>query len=353
VRAAGLRALQQEGLLLPRDHAAVAAALGRSLRTVQQDLQEQPAGPSRRPGRPGHDKHHWMSCLRVVGRELRARRYKAGWRDVLDVHRAEITSWEAQKCTRVWQRRRGQRAAAARERARVSLQVQAPDVLWAIDAKHLSRDAEGTVTAEVVLDPCPRRRSGAAVGRPASGKAVVALLEAVRQARGVAPLVLVHDNAKAYVGHEVTAWREKHGVLSLCSLPHTPQHNAFAERGMRELGEQTGLGRGVRGIGILAAGMAVAAAIRRMNSRPRRVLGGRTPDEVDRLGRVPYSDEERKELADAVRAAQDKAVRDARSARARRQACRNATLAVLERFGCIKITRGGFPWHPPIGAGVS
>jgi hypothetical protein len=122
---------------------------------------------------------------------------------------------------------------------------------------------------------------------------------------------------------------------------------------MRELGEQTGLGRGVRGVGILQAGMAVAAAIRRMNSRPRRVLGGRTLDEVDRLGRVPYTDAERKELAHAARAAQEQVVRDARGARARRRACRNATLAVLERFGCIKITRGGFPRHPPIGAGVS
>jgi hypothetical protein len=49
-----------------------------------------------------------------------------------------------------------------------------------------------------------------------------------------------------------------------------------------------------------------------MNSCPRRVLGGRTPDEVDRLGRVPYSAAGRKELADEVRAAQKEAVRDAR-----------------------------------------
>src|SRR5262245_44363127 len=47
-----------------------------------------------------------------------------------------------------------------------------------------------------------------------------------------------------------------------------PQHNAFAERGMRELDEQAGLERAVRDAGILLATMAVADALCRMNSRP-------------------------------------------------------------------------------------
>ncbi|HEX5009342.1 MAG TPA: transposase family protein [Planctomycetota bacterium] len=353
MRAAGLRALAEQGLLLARDHQAAAAALDVSVRTVQLDLQECPAGPSRRPGRPGHDARHWWTCLHLTGRVLHERRWHAGWRDVVDVHRGQITTWEAQRCTQLLKKRHKARRAAASKRSRVSIEVLAPDVMWALDAKHLSRDRAGTVTAEVVLDPCPRRRTGAAVGRPASGKQVVALLEGVRRRRGQAPLVLVHDNAKTYCGAEVAGWCEQHGVLSLCNLPHTPQHNPFAERGMRELGEQTGLGRGVRDVGILQAGMAVAAAIRRMNSRPRRVLGGRSADDVDALGRVHYTRQEREELADEVRAAQLAAMRDARGARARRRACRNALLEVLERRGWIKITRGGSPGHARRGARVS
>jgi transposase InsO family protein len=353
VRAAGLRGLRQQGLLRSRDHATVAAALGRSVRTVQADLSERPAGPARRPGRPGHERGRWLSALRVVGRVLRRRRYQAGWREVLDVQQAELSSWEVQQGTRLLKARHRRRVAAVRREHRLSVEVLAPDVLWTIDAKHLSRDAQDTVTAEVVLDPCPRRTSGASVGPAASGETVVALLEAVRQERGTAPLVLVHDNGKTYVGRQAAGWRAQHGVLDLCSLPHTPQHNAYAERGMRDLGEHTGLGRGVRGVGVEAAALAVADAIRRMNSRPRAVLGGRSADEVDKDGRQVYNPEQRKELADEVRAAQDEAMRDAHGVRARRLACRRALLAVLDRRGLVRITRGGSPSRGRNCAGVS
>jgi putative transposase len=353
VRAAGLRALQERGLLQPTDHAAVAAALGRSVRTIQSDLAERPAGPARRPGRPCHDRRRWLLALRVVGRVLRRQRWKAGWREVLDLQSAELTSWEVQECTRCWKERHRRKLAAVRRACRVSVEVLAPDMIWAIDAKHLSRGEQGVLAAEVVRDACPRKVRGASVGPPASAREVVALLEAVVVERGCAPLVLMHDNGKAYIGTDVTAWREAHGVLDLCNLPHTPQHNGALERTMRELGEQTGLGRGVRHVGLLDAAMAVHDAIWRMNSRPRAVLGRRSADEVDGLGRAIYSAEERKELADEVRAAQEEAMRDAKGARARRLACRRALLDVLERRGLVRITRGGSHNHARKGAGVS
>jgi transposase InsO family protein len=292
-------------------------------------------------------------ALRVVGRVLRRQKWKAGWQEVWDLQSAELTSWEVQQCTRRWKERHRRRVAAVRRACRVSVEVLAPDVIWGIDAKHLSRDKRGTLAAEVVRDACPRKVRGASVGPPASGQEVVALLEAVVVKRGCAPLVLMHDNAKTYVGADVRAWREAHGVLDLCNLPHTPQHNGAVERTMRELGEQTGLGRGVRDVGLADAAMAVHDAIWRMNSRPRAVLGRRSADEVDGPGRAIYSAEERKELADEVRAAQNEAMRDAKGARARRLACRRALLEVLERRGLVRITRGGSPGHAQKGAGVS
>jgi putative transposase len=353
LRAAGLRALQERGLLRRSDHAAVAAALGRSVRTIQADLAVRPAGPCRRPGRPCHERRRWLLALRVVGRVLRRQKWKAGWREVWEVQSAELTSWEVQQCTRRWKARHRRRVAAKRRACRESMEVLAPDVVWAIDAKHLSRDEQGVLSAEVVRDACPRKVRGAAVGPPASAREVVALLEAVVVERGCAPLVLMHDNGKTYVGAEVTAWRAAHGVLDLCNLPHTPQHNGAIERTMRELGEQTGLGRGVRDVGLLDAALAVRDAIRRMNSRPRGVLGRRSADEVDGPGRWIYSAEGRKELADEVRAAQQEAMRDAKSARARRLACRRALLEVLERRGLVRITRGGSHNHARRSAGVS
>ena len=99
--------------------------------------------------------------------------------------------------------------------------------------------------------------------------------------------------------------------------------------------------------------LAVAGALQRMNSRPRDVLSGRTADEVDRCCRQVYSPEQRKELADEVRAAQQEAVCDIRGARARRLACRRALLAVLERRGLVRITWGGSSSRGRKGAGVS
>jgi hypothetical protein len=93
-------------------------------------------------------------------------------------------------------------------------------------------------------------------------------------------------------------------------------------------------------VGLLDAAMAMHAALCRMNSRPRAVLGRRSANEVDGSGRSIYSAEERQELAHEVRAAQDEAMRDAQSARARRLACRRALLEVLQRRGLERITRG-------------
>lgn len=353
MRAAGLRRLAQQGLLRRGDHGWAAEWIGIALRTLQADLAVQPEGPARRPGRPGHERRERWTALRLVGRVLRTERYAVGWRTVSDTLEGRVTVYLVQECTRSWKRRHRRQASAARAAARVSVEVTGPGVMWAIDAKHLSRSASGVVQAEVVKDTGSRGIAGGLVGPPATGEEVVALLDAAVEVRGGPPLVLSHDNGKAYVSRVVRGWRTRHGVLDLCNVPHVPQHNACVERGMRELGEQTGLGRGVRDVSVLDAARRVQDAALRLNARRRAVLGWKSADEVDRLGGPDYSPAERKELADEVHAAQEEAVRDARGARARRLAARRALLGVLERRGRVRITRGGSRSHARKGAGVS
>ena len=69
--------------------------------------------------------------------------------------------------------------------------------------------------------------------------------------------------------------------------------------------------------------------------------------------RTSLSAEQLRELADEVRAAQEDAIRDTRGIGARRLACRRALLAVLERRGLVRLTRGGSPSRRRGSAGVS
>ena len=47
---------------------------------------------------------------------------------------------------------------------------------------------------------------------------------------------------QTYVFDELAACLREHGVLHLRSLPHTPKHNPWAERGIGELKRDAGLG---------------------------------------------------------------------------------------------------------------
>lgn len=112
-------------------------------------------------------------------------------------------------------------------------------------------------------------------------------------------------------------------------------------------------GAACRAWGGMAGAVAIAADVRRLSSHPRRVVGGRSPDDLDRLGRPTYTAEQRKELADEVRPAQEEVMPNAKGIRSRRMVCRRAHLAILDRQGGMRITPGVSPAPRRHGAGVS
>jgi hypothetical protein len=263
--------------------------------------------------------------------------------------------------------RRGRIEREERER-RTRIEVRAGDALWCLDATQLGREVGAAlgpaVQAEVVRDVASGRTLGVSVGRAATAAEVIALLEQVAKERGGLPLVLVTDNGAAYSSEGFEAWLAEREVVHLRSLPGTPQHNPWAERGMWELKTEAGLGlRGVGGGssrtkgGLVDAAKACArlmAAVGRLDGeRPRRSRGWRTAARMDRDLR-PWNRLTRlSSLWKKVRGALARAALGSKPGRARRLAEREAILVTLERCGLLKRNRGGCQPPQREAAGVS
>jgi transposase InsO family protein len=235
--------------------------------------------------------------------------------------------------------RRARRLAAVRVTTRVLLR----DAVWSMDATHLGRDPTGAeVQAEVVREVASTRTIGLSVGPPATDDEVVELLEHTVRVRGTAPLALITDHGGSYRSRAVAAWCRRYGVLHLFTVPHTPQHNAGSERGMRDLKEETLLGKGVLVLDTGEACAALVDAVRRIDGhRLRASRGWRTAVEDDLQRPSWQAHVDRDALYQAVACAILPAVLNSANGRARRRAIRAAILDTLEAFAVITRTRGG------------
>lgn len=162
------------------------------------------------------------------------------------------------------------------------------------------------------------------------------------------------------------------GVVHLFSMPRTPQHNAVAERGMREIKETTSLGAGrelaaltvERAEVVFARGgrapalkltpardeewpLELEEACLALNDRARPSRGGRSATELDRI--LPHWDHRicRESFHRAAMEEIERASAAAPSVHARRKAVREAIYFTLEAFGLVKRTRGGRPLPGP------
>ena len=252
---------------------------------------------------------------------------------------------------------------AARERRRdeaqrVSVHVLARDALWACDESHLGRDNVGEVRGLAVRDACTSSTPWSSVGPPATDDELVRALERTADVRGGWPLVASFDNGRANLSQAVRELLERHQVIALVNLPHTPQHNAFVERAWGELKCAAELDE-----------PALRAAERRqeapvLNTRgnlevrleasrqalqhvPRVRLGGFTSEEIDSLS-VRADDRvcRARFYADAC-AALDRVAHYTLKARARRRAERESILSTLEAHGLVVRTQGGGPSSSP------
>lgn len=366
----------REGRVRHGDRSLLATGAGVTVRTLHnwQHREPSPRGPGR-PPRPARERRR---ALRLVARASKRVGRGAGWLTVRvalpepvpdRLGREILAALKAR-----WRRREGERLG----RRRVHTEVLAKDVLWSLDATHAGDGTEAVVVREVATT----RTIDLRIGGAPDARDLVLALERARDGRGCLPLVLALDNGGPMRSEELRAWAEREGVVLLHSLPRTPQHNAWSERGMRDLKEEAGLetrtarARSSRRLrpaedpglreadtafpgppgGPCATGppsasasvLDVAARLARARHRldhwrPRASRGGRTAVAVDAALPSWY----RAVARERFHAAACSAIRDAlpvpATARARRLAEREAILATMERFGLIRRTRGGVP----------
>ena len=301
------------------------------------------AGPRARLGRPPLRPD--PDAVWAIARAWRAQGRSVGWRPVWRAL-AHLSRLLVQRIVAELKRRRRARHARRETRLRQTLHVAGRDVLWSLDATHLGRDGDGQeVQGQAVRDVSSLRTLALSVGDVVDTDDAIAVVDrAAREHGGKYPLVLVSDNGSPYVSERFEELLREHGVTHLLSLPHTPRHNPWVERGHRDLKDESGLGRGIIVQSHDDAARRLAAALERVDGhRLRATLGYRTARAVDAELAVPYDDTVRERLMQLVAQRVEDGLPDHETKRARRVLRREAVLASLEELGMIERTRGGRP----------
>lgn len=297
----------------------------------------------RRLGRPSHGHRARLVALIQTCRELRRQGYGVGaeaiWRSLARVSPLRLVRW----ATKQLKARKKKRQRLHRERARISVQVHKTNALWCLDGTHLGRAGRAPIEGQVMKDVASLRFVGFSVGPPAKGSDVVRLLDASKQRRGCLPLVVSTDNGSAYTCHLVARYLAREQVVHLKTRAHTPQHNGWAERGMRELKEDGALGKGVQ-LDVREAASRLTTSRNRLDLRRcRRSRGYRTAAQCDEQMPGWYDAVSRRRFYKAATRAVEEATRDAINGHARRQKEREAIFRTMEDFNLISRTRGGEP----------
>jgi hypothetical protein len=277
-----------------------------------------------------------------VRAELERQGWSTGERPVFEALAGGVKLSRVRHAMRELKAERRQRKRAHQAEARVSVEVWARDALWSMDATHLGRDEDRSeVQGEIVREVASTRSIGVAVGPPATGAQVVDLLERTKRERGGAPLVLLSDNGPQYRSRALASWCWHNHVLHLFSLPHTPQHNAASEHGMRELKEDAALGKGTLVLDIAGThGLLMCSRDRIDGNRLRQTRGWKTAVQADHENPHWSTLVARDELWMKATCAISFALLHSCNGRERRRAVRAAILDTLDHFSVITRTRG-------------
>ena len=321
---------------------AVARQLGVSERTLRN--WERGAQEALKPlGRPAVSSSQRFQAYLKVARALRRQGSRAGWRPVLVKVKPFVSTRLVQEGLRALKMRHRQRLSKKICSNRIHVEVLSPNVIWGQDSAHAGRTNEEEIKAEVIKDRGTLGYTGVTVGPSATSDEILDMLEVQKRGRGL-PLVWATDNGSAYKSEKVAEYLRCEKVVHLLSRPRTPQDNGSAEKGIRELWEESGLEKGAKtSLMEVARKLAVSWYILD-HGRPRASKGYRTADELE--VQLPSWRERvtREAFYEQACRSMEKAVKGGGTARQKRQAQREAVYETLERYQLITRTRGGKPF---------
>lgn len=297
-----------------------------------------------RLGRPPTPARACRAAYRAVLRDWKRQGRGAGWRPVAAALGGRVSTYRVQSSLREGKKRWRRRKEGHAQRQRTSVAVHARDAIWSIDAAQLGYGPDGPVQGQAVRDPASRATPAVWAGASPTADDVIAVLDEARAVRGTLPLVATMDNGPPYRSRKVRDYLAQHRVVPLYNLPRTPQHNAFVERAIGELRQDSGLcAQSLLPDAKTAAGWWRESATRLDEERLRATLGYRTAAQADSM--LPRAPDrvDRDRFYEEACCARRHAVLGCKSVRARRRAERNSICATLENFDLITRTRGGAP----------
>ena len=320
---------------------AYAVILDRSERTMRDWKRKAIVGRGR-PGRPRRSRGERREAYRQVAEETERRGRAPGWRLAHEALGMPVRL--AQETVRTFKRLQRRRAREGEMKRRVSVKVHCRDVLWAEDGAQFGRVAGEPFLAEVLRDVATTKTLAVATGPAPTGDDLTALLHCTKTDRGTLPLVLAVDNGGAQRSRDLARYCEEERVVLLRSHPRTPKHNAFVERAIRELREESGLASDTPLRDEEEGTKRLQAAWRRLDNRHLRPRHGyRTAAAVDATLPGWYPQVRRARFYEAACSAIEEAVGACSKPRARRLAEREAIFRTLEDFGLVSRTRDGQP----------
>ena len=327
---------------------AVARAHGVRERTVRNWMRAS-KDPPRKLGRPGYTKKERYHALRAVGRQHRLQGRKAGWRPIEKVLCGSVPTALVQETLRVWKKRNRKRQRKRIEANRVSVMVNARDVIWTQDGMHLGRVNENdAVEGQVLKDRGTTQTVAGAAGPEATSQELIELFEMIESEGSMLPLVWQTDNKSTYRSRSIQDYLERKQIIPLPSRVHTPTDNGAAEIQVRELKDESDLGKGVKLSSALDAALLLGKSAMLIDEH--RLRGSRGYVSANTLAETMptwYGRVNREQFYNETRSAVENAVQNKTGKRAR-QAEREAVFVVLTKYGLITRTRGGRPFDAPL-----
>ena len=238
------------------------------------------------PGRPRIPDCERARVSLLAKAELDRQGWRTGHRPILKALRRDeqdLSETLVRETTAALKKEVRSRIGREIEKRREGHEVLARDAVWAEDATHLGRLADGAeVSGEVITDRGTLSTVSLSVGPPPNALAVEQDLDRAARLRGGWPLVHQHDRASIYGAPPVRERLAREKTIALVSRVHTPTDNPVAERQNRDLKEESGLGKGVLLKGDAEAAELLEPAAGRLQVRLRATRGYRSPDELDR-----------------------------------------------------------------------
>jgi transposase InsO family protein len=293
-------------------------------------------------GRPPHSQAERVRVRKLVADELERQGWQAGWRPVRGALGKQAPVRLVQEFTPALKAAHRVRVRHLWEACRQHIEVLHEGGVWSIDGTQVGRDDGVPIRAEVVRDVGARCTRDLAVAYSITGGTVVTLVQHAILRQGFFPLVVVNDNGSENCNEDVEGFFERHHIIALSNAPRTPQHNAWSERGIRELKAESELKSSTPVSGLAEVVRRLAEAWWRIDHERWRPERAGTPSSGpgDKIGAQRYTRAYRERFYCAARAGIAHAVLACKGEREKRRATREAILVTLEQFGEIRRTWG-------------